>query len=137
MAVQKPAAYQGFAAVLNLPLGSSAPGYHTAGTSACPSSPLQSGSLKKLRIAQQMLAAELPAFVVGMAMLPVQLCLAQPDAVHLLSPVDRNVVCHAPRDPLDQHCRLAVEDTPDHRKATDYAPAQNYLHCFYPTSVTL
>ena len=86
MAVQKPAAYQGFAAVLNLPLGSSAPGYHTAGTSACPSSPLQSGSLKKLRIAQQMLAAELPAFVVGMAMLPVQLCLAQPDAVHLLSP---------------------------------------------------
>lgn len=86
MAVQNPAAYRSSAAVLDMSLGSSAPGSHTAGTPACPSSLLQSGSLKKLRTAQKMLASELPAFVAGMAMLPVQLCLAQPDAVHLLSP---------------------------------------------------
>lgn len=51
-------------------------------------------------------ASELLAFVVEMAMLPVHLCLIQPDAVHLLSPVDRNV-CHASQGAPDQ---LSAED---------------------------
>lgn len=82
-------------------------------------------------------AFELLAFVVEMAMVPVQLCLIQPDAVHLLSPVDRNVVCHASQDPPDQHYQLTVEDILDHQKVTDCAAVQNYLHCFSPKSVIL
>lgn len=80
-------------------------------------------------------AFELLAFAVGVAALPVQLCLTQPGAVHLLSPVDRNVVCQAPRDAPDQHHRPPVGL--EHQRGTDCAPGQNYLCCFSPTSVTL
>lgn len=75
-------------------------------------------------------ASELLAFVVEMAMLPVHLCLIQPDAVHLLSPVDRNV-CHASQGAPDQ---LSAED---HQEVTDCAPVQNYLYCLSPPSVSL
>lgn len=79
-------------------------------------------------------AFELLAFVAGVAALPVQLGLLQPGAAHLLSPVDRNVVCQAPRDAPDQH-QLPVGL--EHQRVTDCAPGQNYLCCFSPTSAAL
>lgn len=80
-------------------------------------------------------AFELLAFVVGVAELPVQLALLQPGAVHLLSPVDRNVVCQAPRHAPDQHHQKFPVGL-EHQRVTDCAPGQNYLCCFSPTSVT-
>lgn len=121
-------------AARNWPLGSPAPGSRTAALPAWRQSPQQPGSWKEPRSARKMpvAAPELPAFG---ATLPAQLCLAQPDAVHLLLPVDRNGVCHAPQDPPGQH-RLTAEDTWD-QKATDCALAQRYSRCFSPMSVAL
>lgn len=76
-------------------------------------------------------AFELLAFVAEVAELPV----LQPGAAHLLSPVDRNVVCQAPRDAPEQHHWLPVGL--EHQGVTDCEPALNYLSCFSPTSVTL
>lgn len=133
-AAQARAASQGSPAARNWSLGSPAPGSRTAALPAWHQSLQQPGSWKEPRSVQKMpvAASELPAFG---ATLPAQLCLAQPEAVHLLLPVDRNVVCHAPQDPPGQH-RLTAEDTWD-QKATDCALAQSCSRCFSPMSVAL